>query len=98
MRSVWQPQRLPGNALRGVSCCQFFCVLFRFLSFATEKKSGSRAEGYYQFIGDFLVMIFGILPVCILCVFSHSDVKQDNVKIEGLLQLTVSERDYRSVI
>lgn len=60
--------------------------------------SGRKAEGYCQFIGDALVMIFGILPVCILCVFSHSDVKQDNVKIEGLLKITVSERDYRSVI
>lgn len=60
--------------------------------------SGSRAEGYYMFIVYVLVMIFGILPVCMLCVFSHCDVKQDNVKIEGLLKITVSERDYRSVM
>lgn len=98
MWSVWQPQCLPDNTLRGVSCCQFFCVLVRFLSFATGKKSGSMAEGYYQFIDDVLVKILGILLVCILCVFSHSDVKQDNVKIEDLLKIIISERDYRSVM
>lgn len=56
------------------------------------------AEGFYQFIDDVLVKILGILLVCILCVFSHSDVKQDNVKIEDLLKIIISERDYRSVM
>lgn len=32
-----------------------------------EKKSGSMAEGYFLFIGDVLVMIFGILSA--FCVF-----------------------------
>lgn len=56
------------------------------------------AEGYYQFIDDVLVKILSILLVCILCVFSHSDVKQDNVKIEDLLKIIISERDYRLVM
>lgn len=52
------------------------------------------AEGYYQLIGDVVVKIFGTLPIQILChcfvlwVFSpaYSDVRQNNIKIEGLLK------------
>lgn len=52
------------------------------------------AEGYCQLINDDDVNIFGILPIQILyhCfvlwLFSpaYSDVRQDNIKIDGLLK------------
>lgn len=80
----------------GVSVAASFFYALIFCHWKKCLVAGQR-DTYYQFIGDVLVMIFDILPVCILCVFSHSDVKHDNVKIEGLVKITVSERDYRSV-
>lgn len=110
MWSVWHWQYLHVNTFGGVSCWQFFCVLVRFLSFATGKKCCSMVEIHYQLVVHVLVKIFGILPIQILCQCSVSCVVlvffpllilmsgRPILRLKVCWKGVISERDDRSVI